>query len=232
MTESTLGAWLRGERERRGVTLKTVADQTKVAAPLLQGLETGDLSRWPGGIYRRAFVRAYASALGLDADEVVRRFELEHPTPEAAAAAVEALEQTQAASAQAELAEASQRTNGTHRGFAIPSSRARVIGSAADLTVALVLGLVSAAAGSRLLWPVLLIALYYAIGVLLKGTSPMVALLSDDSPAPARPRADVPDSADAGRTTAPRQQPDRRVPQRRSGNRPPRPARTARSRAS
>jgi transcriptional regulator with XRE-family HTH domain len=227
MTETTLGAWLRSERERRGITLKTVADQTKVAAPLLQGLETGDLSRWPGGIYRRAFVRAYASALSLDADDVVRRFEAEHPTPEAAAATAEALEQTQAA-AQAELADTSHRINGAIGGFTLPSSRSRLIGSAADLTVALVLGLVSAAAGSRLLWPVLLIALYYAIGVILKGTSPMVALLSDESAPPVRHRQGEPSGSEPPRVASPRQQPDRRQPARRAGTRPPRPARQSR----
>jgi hypothetical protein len=57
--------------------------------------------------------------------------------------------------------------------------------------VALVLALASAAAGSRLLWPVLLIAAYYALGVLLTGTSPMVALLSDEAAAPAQPQADA-----------------------------------------
>ena len=41
----------------------------------------------------------------------------------------------------------------------------------------MVLAFGSAAAGSRLLWPVILIAAYYAAGVLLTGTSPMVALL-------------------------------------------------------
>ena len=47
------------------------------------------------------------------------------------------------------------------------------------MAVALVLAFGSAAAGSRLLWPVLLIAAYYAVGVLLTGTSPMVALLGE-----------------------------------------------------
>jgi hypothetical protein len=170
--------------------------------------------------------------LGLDADEVVRRFELEHPTPEAAAATAEALEQTQAAAAQAELAETSSRTNGTLGGFVMPSSRARLVGSAADLTVALVLGLVSAAAGSRLLWPVLLIALYYAIGVLLKGTSPMVALLSEEGAPPVRrDHGEAHGAAAIGeppRAATPRPQADRRHPARRAGNRPPRPSRQSR----
>ena len=75
---------------------------------------------------------------------------------------------------------------------AIPSAqrRARILGTAADMTVAVILAFGSAAAGSRLLWPVLLIAGYYAVGVLLTGTSPMVALLSDQpEPAPQQPPA-------------------------------------------
>ena len=63
---TTLGSWLRRERERRGVTLAKISEETKVSVPLLQGLEADDLSRWPGGIFRRAFVRSYASAIGLD----------------------------------------------------------------------------------------------------------------------------------------------------------------------
>lgn len=225
MNETTLGAWLRSERERRGVTLKTVADQTKVAAPLLEGLENGDLSRWPGGIYRRAFVKAYASALGLNPDEVVRRFEREHPDADAVAAALAESSST----APAQLNHANTAGNvPSAPGAAIPPARARLIGTAADLTVALVLGLGFAAAGSRLLWPVLLIALYYALGVLLRGTSPMVALLTDEPvPAP-RPQRDALEAGDEARTAAPRQQPDRRPSVRRAGNRPSRPARAAR----
>ncbi len=78
---------------------------------------------------------------------------------------------------------------GAYRSWTNPSStsnRARYLGTAADLMVALVLAFGSAAAGSRLLWPVLLIAAYYAAGVLLTGTSPMVALLET---VPARPSA-------------------------------------------
>jgi transcriptional regulator with XRE-family HTH domain len=231
MTELTLGAWLRAERERRGVTLRTVADQTKVAAPLLEGLETGDLSRWPGGIYRRAFVKAYASALGLDPDDVVRRFEQEHPDPAAVAAALEAQENAPRVPDQRD-GNGPRPSAGASIGFTFPPARARLIGTAADLTVALVLGLVSAAAGSRLLWPVLLIALYYALGVLLKGTSPMVALLGEEPAPPVRPVHEEPQTGEASRLAPPRQQPDRRIPARRAGNRPQRPARTARQRAS
>ena len=73
------GAWLRRERERRGLSLDVVANRTKVAASLLDGLERGDLSRWPAGIFRRAFVRTYAEVVGLDPGEVAREFALAHP---------------------------------------------------------------------------------------------------------------------------------------------------------
>lgn len=84
----SFGEWLRRERERRSITIRAIADRTKIGSGLLTALERGDVSRWPGGIYRRAFVRAYAHAIGLDADLVVANFERVFPegnTPGAAA---------------------------------------------------------------------------------------------------------------------------------------------------
>ncbi len=70
----TFGPRLRSERERRGISLDTIAVVTKVSADLWEGLERNDFSRWPSGIFARAFVRDYARAVGLDADEVVDDF--------------------------------------------------------------------------------------------------------------------------------------------------------------
>ena len=70
----TFGPRLRSERERRGISLETIASVTKVGAELWDGLERNDFSRWPTGIFARAFVRDYARAVGLDADEVVDEF--------------------------------------------------------------------------------------------------------------------------------------------------------------
>ena len=70
----TFGLRLRSERERRGITLETIASVTKVSADLWDGLERNDFSRWPSGVFARAFVRDYARAIGLDADEVVEEF--------------------------------------------------------------------------------------------------------------------------------------------------------------
>ncbi len=68
------GPRLRRERERRGISLETIAAATKVSAELWDGLERNDFSRWPSGIFARAFIRDYARAVGLDADEVVDEF--------------------------------------------------------------------------------------------------------------------------------------------------------------
>jgi transcriptional regulator with XRE-family HTH domain len=177
---TTLGAYLRAERERRGLALRTISENTKVSLPLLEGLESDDISRWPGGIFRRAFVRSYAESVGLDPDAVYRRFEQQYkpPAPEVSPAAL--------GSGAPELAALERgRPAALANLRRLPTtSRARYLGTGADLTVAMVLGFGSAAAGSRLLWPVLMIATYYAAGVLLTGTSPMVALLGDtESPA-------------------------------------------------
>jgi len=65
---------LRRARERRGLSLEAIAEQTKVSVTIFAGLERGDLSRWPSGIFRRAFIRAYATAIGLDPEDTVARF--------------------------------------------------------------------------------------------------------------------------------------------------------------
>jgi transcriptional regulator with XRE-family HTH domain len=70
----TFGPRLRSERERRGISLETIASVTNVGVELWQGLERNDFSRWPTGIFARAFVRDYARAVGIDSDEVVDEF--------------------------------------------------------------------------------------------------------------------------------------------------------------
>jgi transcriptional regulator with XRE-family HTH domain len=75
MTDGALfGLELQRARERRGLTLDQLAEATKISASLFGGLERGDISRWPNGIFRRAFVRSYAQAVGLEPEETVARF--------------------------------------------------------------------------------------------------------------------------------------------------------------
>ena len=80
MAES-FGARLRRRRERQQIALTTIAEQTKISLSFLEALERDDVSRWPAGIFGRAFIRAYAHAIGLEADVVVREFLELHPDP-------------------------------------------------------------------------------------------------------------------------------------------------------
>jgi hypothetical protein len=80
MPES-FGARLRQRRERQQIALSTIAEATKIKVSLLEALERDDVSHWPSGIFRRAFVRAYAHAIGLEPDIVVREFLELYPDP-------------------------------------------------------------------------------------------------------------------------------------------------------
>lgn len=68
------GAKLRKAREGRGLSLRQVAASTKISVVALEALERNDVSRLPGGLFSRAFVRSYAAEVGLDPDTVLHEF--------------------------------------------------------------------------------------------------------------------------------------------------------------
>ena len=82
-----LGAKLRQARERRGVSLRQAAAATKISVVVLEALERNDPSKLPGGIFSRAFVRSYATEVGLDPDEALRDFAAQVPGQPAPAVA-------------------------------------------------------------------------------------------------------------------------------------------------
>ena len=75
------GARLRRERERHQIAIESIAENTKISASLLAALERGDASRWPTGIFRRSFFRAYAEAIGVDVEATTREFLQLFPDP-------------------------------------------------------------------------------------------------------------------------------------------------------
>jgi len=76
---SSFGEILRQERELRGVSLREIADATKISIRFLEALEQDRMEVLPGGLFKRAFVRQYANYLGLDAERLVDQFVVEHP---------------------------------------------------------------------------------------------------------------------------------------------------------
>jgi hypothetical protein len=78
---SNFGTRLRSHRERRGIDLDTIAHRTKIGVGHLVALERDDPSRWPPGIFRRGFIRAYATAVGLDPESTLQEFLERFPDP-------------------------------------------------------------------------------------------------------------------------------------------------------
>jgi cytoskeletal protein RodZ len=73
------GMKMRRLREEKGVSLRQIADATKISIGALEALERNDISRLPGGIFSRAFVRSYAIEIGLDPEQTVREFMVQFP---------------------------------------------------------------------------------------------------------------------------------------------------------
>jgi cytoskeletal protein RodZ len=71
---STFGENLRRERELRGVGLREISDNTKIAMRFLEALEDDRVDVLPGGLFPRSFVRQYATFVGLDPDRAVADF--------------------------------------------------------------------------------------------------------------------------------------------------------------
>jgi cytoskeletal protein RodZ len=76
---SDFGSRMRHIREERGVSLRQIAQTTKLSVSALEALERNDVSRLPGGIFSRAFVRSYAAEIGADPEQTVRDFLSQFP---------------------------------------------------------------------------------------------------------------------------------------------------------
>src|SRR5438128_8770435 len=78
-TSSGFGGRLRDARERRGVSLRQIANATKISVAVLDALERNDISKLPGGIFGRGFVRSYAIEVGLDPEATIQDFIAQFP---------------------------------------------------------------------------------------------------------------------------------------------------------
>lgn len=76
---TTFGRWLADARERRGLTLDDVVHTTKIRRAILEALERGAHDELPERVFVTGYVRSYASAVGLDITDAVRRFSMEYP---------------------------------------------------------------------------------------------------------------------------------------------------------
>jgi cytoskeletal protein RodZ len=72
---------LKSERQRRNISLAQIAADTKISLHYLESLEEGRYGDLPGGMYNRAFLRAYCERLNLNQQEMLSRYEAEISPP-------------------------------------------------------------------------------------------------------------------------------------------------------
>lgn len=84
-SDGDFGSRMRLAREQRGISLREIAESTKLSVSALEALERDDISRLPGGIFSRGFVRSYAAEIGVDPETAVREFLSQFPDDSIAA---------------------------------------------------------------------------------------------------------------------------------------------------
>ncbi|MBX6422698.1 helix-turn-helix transcriptional regulator [Thermosulfurimonas sp. F29] len=73
---------MREIRERQGLTLEEIAEETKINCRFLRAIEEEAWEDLPGEVYVRGYLRAYAEAVGLDPGEVLARYSERRLRPE------------------------------------------------------------------------------------------------------------------------------------------------------
>ena len=71
---SSLGSYLKQEREARRVSIAELAQTTRIPVRILQQLESDEQSELPADVFVRGFLRSYAKSLGLDEEHVLNRY--------------------------------------------------------------------------------------------------------------------------------------------------------------
>lgn len=77
LSRAPVGAVLRAKREQLGWSLPDVAAWLRIRLSYLEALESGQVSKLPGNAYAIGFLRAYSGALGLDVEDMAKRFRTE-----------------------------------------------------------------------------------------------------------------------------------------------------------
>lgn len=70
----SFGTWLRRQRELREITLREIADTSKIGLRYLQALEEDRFDVLPAPVFAKGFLRQYARYVGLDPEEAVNFF--------------------------------------------------------------------------------------------------------------------------------------------------------------
>jgi cytoskeleton protein RodZ len=70
----SFGTWLRRQRELREISLRDVAERTKISLRYLEAMEEDRFDLLPAPVFAKGFLREYARYVGLSPDEVVNHW--------------------------------------------------------------------------------------------------------------------------------------------------------------
>lgn len=70
----SFGAWLRRQREVREISLREIAETSRISLRYLEALEQDRFELLPAPLFAKGFLREYAKFVGLDPDEVVNYY--------------------------------------------------------------------------------------------------------------------------------------------------------------
>lgn len=79
MSRESIGQVLKHEREERRLSIEEVSSTTRIPRRALESLEEDRFEDLPSGVFVRGFIKAYASAVDIDADDVLARFDRQSP---------------------------------------------------------------------------------------------------------------------------------------------------------
>ncbi|MGD9066207.1 MAG: DUF2914 domain-containing protein, partial [Desulfobacterales bacterium] len=71
----TIGNYLKSGREARNIRLSEVARSTKISKWYLDCLEKDEFDKIPGGPYIKGYIASYASYIGIEEDEILKRYD-------------------------------------------------------------------------------------------------------------------------------------------------------------
>lgn len=81
----SLGEFLKETRLKLNISMEQIVEDTHIVKKFIEAIEKDEFSAFPGETYLKGFLRSYSQYLGLDSDDIIRRYEkikmMETPTP-------------------------------------------------------------------------------------------------------------------------------------------------------
>ncbi len=74
---TSLGNYLQRERQKKNLSIQEIAEATKIPKEALIAIESGDRKQLPVTVFTKGFVKIYSSYLGLDQNDILKRFQTE-----------------------------------------------------------------------------------------------------------------------------------------------------------